>query len=258
MSDSTKTNTAAKSSGFGEAPIRAGSSSSFSRPAALIGGATALIALTAIATTLVVRPAAVVGDHATDARGAAVAAQALLTSPDTAVGKAAGTVDSDKTALNDGDDKPALKAESKATPAKAAPRVAKAPVANTVAAKPAAAPAPATKVAEVCTTCGVIESVTPFEQKGEGTGIGAVAGGVLGGVLGHQVGGGNGKKAMTVLGAVGGGMAGHEIEKRQRATTLYSVKVRMADGTLRTVTQSTAPTVGQQVTVEGSQIRARG
>jgi outer membrane lipoprotein SlyB len=104
----------------------------------------------------------------------------------------------------------------------------------------------------------VVESVTPYQQKGEGTGIGAVAGGVLGGVLGHQVGGGDGKKAMTVLGAIGGGMAGHEVEKRQRATTMYSVKVRMADGTLRTVTQSTAPTVGQQVTVEGSQIRARG
>jgi outer membrane lipoprotein SlyB len=99
--------------------------------------------------------------------------------------------------------------------------------------------------------------VTPFEQKGEGTGIGAVAGGVLGGVLGNQVGGGNGKKAMTVLGAVGGGMAGHEIEKRQRSTTQYSVKVRMEDGTLRTLTQATAPTVGQKVTVEGTQIKAR-
>lgn len=109
-----------------------------------------------------------------------------------------------------------------------------------------------------CADCGVVESVVPVRSEGQGTGLGAVTGGVLGGVIGNQVGGGNGKKAMTVLGAVGGGMAGHEIEKRQRATTLYSVKVRMADGTLRTVTQSTAPTVGQQVTVEGSQIRARG
>ena len=100
--------------------------------------------------------------------------------------------------------------------------------------------------------------MTPFQKKGEGTGIGAVAGGVLGGVVGNQVGGGNGKKAMTVLGAVGGGMAGHEIEKRQRSTTLYAVKVRMQDGSLRSVTQSTAPTVGEKVTLDGTQIKARG
>ncbi len=109
-----------------------------------------------------------------------------------------------------------------------------------------------------CASCGVIEAVTPFEKKGEGSGVGAVAGGVIGGVLGNQVGGGNGKKAMTVLGAVGGGMAGHEIEKRQRATTVYAVKVRMEDGSLRSVTQSSAPTVGQKVTLDGSEIKARG
>jgi len=62
---------------------------------------------------------------------------------------------------------------------------------------------------------------------------------------------------MTVLGAIGGGMAGHEVEKRQRATTLYAVKVRMEDGSMRSLTQQTAPTVGQKVTVEGSQIKAR-
>ncbi len=234
----------AKSSGFGEQPIRVGSSS-FSRPAALIGGATALIALTAIATTLVVRPAAPVGPSAAEARTAAVAAQALLTPPasSSTTNKVAGTVEGDKPAPNDGDDKPAPKA---------APRVDKAPQRSSSPAKPALT------AAATCTSCGVIESVTPFEKKGEGTGIGAVAGGVIGGVVGNQVGGGNGKKAMTVLGAVGGGMAGHEIEKRQRSTTLYAVKVRMQDGSLRSVTQSTAPTVGQKVTVEGAQVRMRG
>jgi outer membrane lipoprotein SlyB len=165
----------------------------------------------------------------------------------------AGTVDSDKPVLNDGDEKAEPKADPKpsARPEKAQPQRSSS--------KPTAAkPAPATPVAAAaCTACGVIESVTPFQQKGEGTGIGAVAGGVLGGVVGHQVGGGNGKKAMTVLGAIGGGMAGHEVEKRQRATTLYAVKVRMQDGSLRSVTQQAAPTVGQKVTVEGSQIKAR-
>jgi outer membrane lipoprotein SlyB len=235
----------ASNSAFGEPPIRVGSSS-FSRPAALFGGATALIALTAIATTLVVRPAPPVSDAGAEARTAALAAQALLASPSSSSNKVAGTADSDKPALNDGDEKPEPKAE---------PRAVKAPQRSS--SKPAATkPAQATPVAAACTSCGVIESVTPFQKKGEGTGIGAVAGGVLGGVVGNQVGGGNGKKAMTVLGA--GGMAGHEIEKRQRSTTLYAVKVRMQDGSLRSVTQSTAPTVGEKVTLDGTQIKARG
>ena len=243
---------AADSSNFGQPPIRVGGSS-FSKPAALIGGATALIALTAIATTLVVRPAAPVGPSAIEARTAALAAQALLTSPTTAPSKAAASIASDKPALHDGDDKPAAKAEAKPA-ARAAKPPAQRPVQRNAGNATAAAPA----AAVVCASCGVIEAVTPFEKKGEGSGVGAVAGGVIGGVLGNQVGGGNGKKAMTVLGAVGGGMAGHEIEKRQRATTVYAVKVRMEDGSLRSVTQSSAPTVGQKVTLDGSEIKARG
>jgi outer membrane lipoprotein SlyB len=240
LEDITVNNTPApaNASGFGEAPIRV-ATNSFSRPAALIGGATALVALTAIATTLVVsRPSA---PEPSAALAAAVTAQAAQPA-------AKAMLPDEKGAPNDGDEKPAAKpaqAEAKPVPRPAA--------------KPAAQPAPAqrTAAAEVCTTCGVVEAVTPYQQKGEGSGIGAVAGGVIGGVLGNQVGGGSGKKAMTVIGAVGGGMAGHEIEKRQRATTMYSVQVRMQDGTLRTVTQTTAPTVGQKVTVEGSQVKAR-
>lgn len=102
-----------------------------------------------------------------------------------------------------------------------------------------------------CATCGVVEAVTPVRQKGEGTGVGAVVGGVLGGVVGHQMGGGRGKDAMTVIGAVGGGVAGHEVEKRARATTLYQIKVRMADGSTRTVTQAQALTVGEPVQLQG-------
>lgn len=109
--------------------------------------------------------------------------------------------------------------------------------------------------ANVCATCGVVESVTPVTKKGEGTGLGAVAGGVVGGLLGNQVGKGNGRKAMTVVGAVGGGLAGHEIEKRARSETVYSVKVRMDDGSLRTTTQHQAPAVGQRVTLDGQTLR---
>jgi len=131
-----------------------------------------------------------------------------------------------------------------------------APVAKVTAPKPAAKREPATAEAKpVCATCGVVESVQAVTKKGEGTGLGAVAGGVVGGALGNQVGDGNGRKAMTVLGAVGGGFAGHEIEKRARSQTAYTVKVRMDDGTLRTLTQTEAPAVGARVTVQGSTLR---
>ena len=208
----------------GEAPLRAGSS--FSRPAALIGGAVALVALTAIATTLAVRPAT-----PPDARGA---------------GDAAGTSATLAAAQPEG--APRTAAPPKAPAAGHEPAATKPP--------PAAAP-PRSATAAVCAHCGVVEAVTPVQQKGEATGLGAVGGAVVGGLLGSAVGGGDGKKAMTVIGAVGGGVAGNEIEKRQRATTVYQVKVRMDDGTLRTVTQATAPSVGQKVTLEGEQLKPR-
>jgi outer membrane lipoprotein SlyB len=235
------------SASFGEAPIRVGASS-FSRPAALIGGATALVALTAIATTLVVRsPATPAADMGADARGApAVAAQALL-APSAHASKSSGKVTSgdDEVAPSDAP-KPVASPERK--PA-AGTTSARAPQ-RTAAAAAKGAPLP-------CAQCGVVEAVTSFQQKGEGSGVGAVGGAVVGGLLGSQIGGGGGKKAMTVIGAVGGGLAGNEIEKRQRATTLYSVKVRMEDGSLRTLTQSSAPAVGQKVSVEGSTLKPR-
>lgn len=112
-------------------------------------------------------------------------------------------------------------------------------------------------VAVVCNDCGVVEAVRPVVQKGEGSGIGAVAGGVVGGALGNQVGKGNGRKAMTVIGAIGGGMLGHEIEKRQRSSTVYEMRIRMEDGSLRTVTQPTEVAAGTRVTVDGDTVRVR-
>lgn len=117
--------------------------------------------------------------------------------------------------------------------------------------EPTAAPSPS---AESCTHCGVVESVQAVERKGEGTGVGAVAGGVVGGVLGNQVGGGNGRAAMTVIGAVGGGLAGHEMEKRARSVTVYRVKVRMDDGSLRTIEQPQSIAAGQKVRVDGKKL----
>lgn len=110
--------------------------------------------------------------------------------------------------------------------------------------------------APVCAHCGVVESVQAVQHKGQASGAGAVAGGVLGGVLGHQMGGGKGRTAMTVLGAVGGGLAGNEVEKRSKSTTSYRVKVRTDSGALRTVEQATAPAVGQRVRLDGSSLHA--
>lgn len=136
------------------------------------------------------------------------------------------------------------------------------------AAPPRARPAPAQRPAApvrpsraqalaVCTHCGIVESVAEVRQPGQATGLGAAAGGVLGGVVGHQVGGGRGRDAMTVIGAIGGGLAGHEVEKRVRGSTAYAVRVRMDDGSIRTVTQASAPAVGAKVTVDGPSLRPR-
>jgi outer membrane lipoprotein SlyB len=123
---------------------------------------------------------------------------------------------------------------------------------NTPAPQPvAAAPAKA-----VCANCGTVEAVTPVVREGKGSGVGIVAGGVVGAVLGNQVGQGNGRTAATVLGAVGGGWAGNKIEKQVKKDTVYAVRVRMEDGTVRNMQQATAPGVGAQVTVDGNSLRA--
>lgn len=106
-----------------------------------------------------------------------------------------------------------------------------------------------------CATCGVVESVNAVQQKGQGSGIGVVAGGVAGGLLGNQIGGGNGKTAMTVLGAIGGGFAGNEVEKRVRTETVYDVTVRMDDGSTRSFRRVNAMSVGSAVVVDGDTLR---
>ncbi len=131
-----------------------------------------------------------------------------------------------------------------------APPVGKPATATTA---PRAAPKP---TAAACAQCGVVESVQAVKLKGEASGVGAVAGGVLGGVVGNQFGSGNGRAAMTVLGAVGGGVAGHEVEKNVKSKTVFNVRLRMDDGTTRTLQQAQAPAVGARVQVEGTTLRA--
>ncbi|MEO6018057.1 MAG: glycine zipper 2TM domain-containing protein [Polaromonas sp.] len=115
-----------------------------------------------------------------------------------------------------------------------------------------------------CVNCGTVEAVTAVQRQGQVKGVavgnttiglGTVAGGVLGGLLGHQVGGGNGKNAATLLGAAGGAYAGNTIEKNMKKVTVYDVRVRMADGSHRNLDISTAPAVGSKVIVEGNNLR---
>jgi len=111
----------------------------------------------------------------------------------------------------------------------------------------------------VCSTCGTVEAVTPIQRNAsQGSGVGAVAGGALGAVVGNQIGKGSGRMLATVIGAVGGGLAGNAIEKNMKKQTVYQVQVRMEDGSLRTLEQSSPATVGARVTVEGNQMRAEG
>lgn len=192
------------------------------------------------------------------------AAQVALLAPPAVV--SAPTVAASASAADDLVEKP-VAAPSKPVAAKkiVKPTPKPAPVPNYAAVSPAPAPyaspvpvpLPA-PVAQVCTVCGSIESVTPVTRttKPAGVGVGTVAGGLLGAVLGNQIGHGNGRALGTILGAVGGGFAGNAIEGQVRKETVYQVGVRMEDGSRRTLEVAQPPSVGSRVTVEGSTIHS--
>ena len=108
-------------------------------------------------------------------------------------------------------------------------------------AEAAAKPAQVAAAKPPCPDCGVIEAVREVDVRGKNTGVGAVAGGVIGGVAGHQVGGGNAKTLMTVIGAVGGAIAGNELEKKQKTTQQWQVTVRLENGHEQVVTLAQQP-----------------
>jgi outer membrane lipoprotein SlyB len=124
---------------------------------------------------------------------------------------------------------------------------------NTTPSSTSTPPAPA---APVCTTCGVIDSYDAVQVQGQTNGVGAVAGGVGGAVVGSQIAGHHNKTLGGVIGAIGGGLLGNAIEKHERTSTAYDVHVRMDDGSMRTVRQSTVPQVGTRVTIEGNTLHA--
>lgn len=111
--------------------------------------------------------------------------------------------------------------------------------------------------AAACQDCGVVESVDAVKVQGRTNGLGAVAGGLGGALVGNRIAGNHNRALGGVVGAVGGGLLGNAIEKHERTTTVYDVGVRMEDGTLRTVRQSTAPAVGEKVRVESDGLHDR-
>ena len=152
--------------------------------------------------------------------------------------------------------------------AKDAPPVVRAPPATALQRAPVrvaqAAPQAQPPRAAACATCGTVESAVAVQRQGKVNGvdvgnttigIGTVAGGVLGGVLGNQVGGGNGKTAMTVLGAAGGAYAGNAVEKNMKKVTVYQMRVRMNNGSVRTIEQGSPVAAGSSVVVEGNSLR---
>jgi len=112
--------------------------------------------------------------------------------------------------------------------------------------------------AAVCRECGVVESIAAVKVQGQTNGVGAVAGGVGGALVGNRIAGSHDRTLGGVVGAVGGGLLGNAIEKHERTTTVFDVNVRMEDGTLRTVRESTSPAVGEKVRVEADGLHDRG
>ena len=93
--------------------------------------------------------------------------------------------------------------------------------------------APVQAQQSICRDCGTVSDIREYEKKGDGSGLGAVAGGVAGALLGNQVGNGNGRTAMTILGAAGGAYAGNAVEKNVKANKMTEVTVRFEDNTSR-------------------------
>lgn len=119
-----------------------------------------------------------------------------------------------------------------------------------------ASPAPA--IVRACADCATVIAVNAIDVDGRGTGLGGVAGGVVGAAVGSQIGGGDGRRAAQVIGAVGGALAGHRVEKELRSHTAYDVKLRMSDGSVRTLRVAELPAfrAGDPVRVDGERLRA--
>lgn len=118
------------------------------------------------------------------------------------------------------------------------------------------APQQVAAAAPVCASCGVVDGYSAVQVKSQNNGVGAVAGGLGGALVGSKIAGRGNHTLGGAIGAVGGGLLGNVIESHERTSTVYDVRVRMADGSVRTVRQASIPNVGQRVNVEGNTLRA--
>ena len=202
-----------------------------------IGGGLMALTIVALATTLVVK--------GNDNASTDTTAQAALTAP-------AGDTTTTANA-------PTVVAQQSLTPANESTKAAthhSLPVHHETAGTVAAESSQQVAAAPVCASCGVIDGYSAVQVQGKNNGVGAVAGGVGGALLGSKIAGRNNHTLGGAIGAIGGGLLGNAIETHERVATVYDVRVRMADGSIRTIRQSTVPTVGQHVNVEGNTLRA--
>jgi outer membrane lipoprotein SlyB len=103
-----------------------------------------------------------------------------------------------------------------------------------------------------CALCGTVESIRTIEVRDEAVGAAGATGGSAAAVASERTAGRSGGAAATFFGA---GTAEHEIARKRFA---YRVTVRMDDGSFRTVSLSSPPTlnVGDKVrVVEGKLVR---
>lgn len=151
-----------------------------------------------------------------------------------------------------------------AIPAPAPEPVAAAPVSSKPAAPrfeaaPVVTAAAETSDTRLCNECARVVSVRSEERAGKASGIGVIGGAVIGGLLGNQIGGGNGKKIATVGGAVAGGYAGNEVEKRNKSSRVWIVRLANRDGSTQTHEQGHDPQLreGDVVTLRDGRLERR-
>jgi outer membrane lipoprotein SlyB len=102
----------------------------------------------------------------------------------------------------------------------------------------------------VCTTCGVVQSVQQVYVQQQGTnnsGVGTVIGAVAGGLLGSTIGHGRGNTAAIVGGAVVGGVVGNQVGAANSqpggTSVAWQIVIRLDNGQYATVTQMPNPGV---------------
>lgn len=106
---------------------------------------------------------------------------------------------------------------------------------------------------------GRVTNVEYLRGNASGSGVaGTVVGGAVGGLAGHQVGGGRGRTAATIVGAVGGALIGNAIERNMAGSgrDVYRVTVQLDNGAVRSFDYAQAPNVqiGDSVRVDGNQL----